>query len=34
MNGYTTHAGFWGYVPDRGGYILFATEQDYYDFMT
>ena len=31
MTGYSTDNGFMGYV--NGGYILFASESDYYDYM-
>ena len=31
MKGYATDNGFMGYVG--GGYILFASESDYYDYM-
>ncbi len=31
MKGYSTENGFMGYV--NGGYILFASESDYYDYM-
>lgn len=32
MKGYVTQCGYWGYVD--GNYRLFATEGDYYDYMT
>lgn len=32
MKGYVTQCGYWGYVD--GSYRLFATEGDYYDYMT
>ena len=31
MKGYTTSAGYMGYVD--GEYILFASESDYYEFL-
>lgn len=31
MKGYHTEKGFMGYV--EGGYILFASEADYYEFL-
>ena len=31
MKGYTTETGFMGYVGGR--YVLFACEQDYYEFL-
>ena len=33
MNGYWTHAGYMGWVPDRQRYVLFATDRDYHEYM-
>lgn len=32
MRGYYTHGGYYGLV--NGGYMLFASESDYFDYMT
>lgn len=32
MKGYYTNAGFMGFVPWLGRYILFSTESDYVEF--
>lgn len=33
MKGYYIQAGFMGFVPWLGRYILFATEEDYLDWL-
>lgn len=33
MKGYTTQAGYMGFVPARGYYVLFATEQEYREYI-
>lgn len=32
MNGYPVYAGYYGWIPSEGRYILFACESDYYDY--
>jgi len=31
MRGYLTSFGYMGYMPDKGTYVLFATEAEYMD---
>lgn len=33
MNGYWTHAGYMGWVPDKQRYVLFATDRNYHEYM-
>lgn len=33
MNGYWTHVGYMGWVPDKQRYVLFATDRDYHEYM-
>ena len=34
MKGYPVQAGYMGYVPFLDRWMLFATESDYYDYMS
>lgn len=33
MKGYTTQAGYMGFVPWMGRYVLFSTEQEYAEYI-
>lgn len=33
MKGYITQAGYMGYVPSLGRYLLFASETDYKEYI-
>lgn len=32
MRGYSVYAGFYGWIPSKGCYILFACEGDYEEY--
>lgn len=32
MKGYLTNQGYWGYDPILGKYLLFATEEEYFEY--
>lgn len=34
MKGYNTSEGYFGWIPSENRYILFASEQDYIDYLT